>query len=86
MSNANTSRLGSTGNLDIFNKAIESWNAGDLDGYLSMYDESVALHGYSLEPLNKAGVIARYKDIWANLSMPGKKGPLLTIDDVFRLP
>jgi hypothetical protein len=42
-------------NLDIFNNAIESWNAGHLDGYLSMYDESVALHGYSPEPLNKAG-------------------------------
>jgi hypothetical protein len=70
-------------NLDVFNKAIESWNAGDLDGYLSMYDETVALHGYSPEPLDKAGVVARYKNIWANLSMPGKKSPLLTIDDVF---
>jgi hypothetical protein len=70
-------------NLEVFNAAIESWNAGDLDGYLSMYDESVALHGYSPEPLDKAGVVARYKNIWANLSMPGKKRPLLTIDDVF---
>jgi hypothetical protein len=82
MSNANTLTVASS-NLDIFNKAIESWNEGDLDGYLSMYDESVTLHGYSPEPLNKAGVVARYKNIWANLSMPGKKGPLLTIDDVF---
>jgi hypothetical protein len=69
-------------NLGVFNNASESWNAGYFDGYLSMYDESVALHGYS-EPLDKAGVVARYKNIWANLSMPGKKGPLLTIDDVF---
>jgi hypothetical protein len=70
-------------NLEIFNSAIESWNAGDLDGYLSMYDEGVLLHGYSPEPLNKAAIVARYKAAWANLSMPGKKGPLLTIDEAF---
>jgi hypothetical protein len=72
-----------TNNLEVFNSAIESWNAGDLDRYLSMYDESVVLYGYSPEPLDKAGVVARYKAVWASLSMPGKKGPLLTIDDVF---
>ena len=27
--------------------AYESWNAGDLDGYLSLYVEGIALHGYS---------------------------------------
>ena len=70
-------------NLEIFNNAIKNWNAGDLDGYLNMYDASVLLYGYSPEPLDKAGVVARYKAAWANLSMPGKKGPLLTIDDVF---
>jgi hypothetical protein len=75
--------VNSISNLEVFNSAIRSWNAGDLDGYLSMYDESVALHGYSPEPLNKAGVIARYTNIWANLSMPGCKGPLLAISDVF---
>jgi hypothetical protein len=26
--------------------AYESWNAGDLDGYLCLYDEGIALHGY----------------------------------------
>ncbi len=71
------------GVLKIFNAAIESWNAGDLHGYLSMYDDDVLLHGYSPEPLNKAGVVARYTAIWVNLSMPGKKGPLLVIDDAF---
>ena len=25
--------------------AYESWNAGDLDGYLSLYDEGIALYG-----------------------------------------
>jgi ketosteroid isomerase-like protein len=70
-------------NLEIFNNAIRNWNAGDLDGYLNMYDPSVLLYRYASEPLDKAGVVARYKAAWANLSMPGKKGPLLTIDDVF---
>jgi ketosteroid isomerase-like protein len=69
--------------LKVFIAAIENWNAGDLDAYLSMYDENVLLYGYSPEPLNKAGVVARYTAIWANLSMPGKKGPLLVIDDAF---
>jgi hypothetical protein len=70
-------------NLEIFNNAIKNWNEGDLDGYLDMYDASVLLYGYSPEPLDKVGVVARYRGAWANLSMPGKKGPLLTIDDVF---
>jgi hypothetical protein len=67
----------------LSNNAIKSWNAGDLDGYLNMYDGSVLLHGYSPEPLDKAGVVARYKGAWANLSMPGEKGPFLTIEDAF---
>jgi hypothetical protein len=33
--------VNSISNLEVFNSAIRSWNAGDLDGYLSMYDESV---------------------------------------------
>ena len=33
--------------------AYESWNAGDLNGYLSLYDEGIALHGYSPEPMDK---------------------------------
>ena len=70
-------------NLELFNNAIKNWNDGDLDGYLNMYDASVLLYGYSPEPLDKAGIVARYKAAWADLSMPGKKGPLLTIDDVF---
>jgi enoyl-CoA hydratase/carnithine racemase len=30
--------------------AYESWNAGDLDGYLCLYDEGIVLHGYSPSP------------------------------------
>jgi hypothetical protein len=30
--------------------AHASWNAGDLDGYLELYDDAIRLHGYSPEP------------------------------------
>ena len=30
--------------------AVDRWNAGDLDGYLTLYDEGILLHGYSPEP------------------------------------
>jgi hypothetical protein len=29
--------------------AHASWNAGDLDGYLELYDDAIRLHGYSAE-------------------------------------
>src|SRR5262245_39474471 len=70
-------------NLDVFNHAINRWNADDLDGYLSMYHESVRLHGYSPEPLDKSGVVSRYKAVWASLPMQGRKSPVLTIDEAF---
>ena len=32
-------------------RAFEAWNRGDLEGYLSMYDREVVLHGYQgVEP------------------------------------
>lgn len=38
--------------------ALACWNAGDLDGYLSLYDEGIRLHGYSPEPMDKVQVRA----------------------------
>lgn len=38
---------------EALSAAYESWNAGDLDAYLVLYDESIRLHGYSPEPMNK---------------------------------
>jgi hypothetical protein len=37
-------------------RALESWNAGDLDGYLQLYDDSSRLHGYSPEPMDEIQV------------------------------
>jgi steroid delta-isomerase-like uncharacterized protein len=38
-------------NLAIVMRARDRWNAGDLDGYLGMYDDAIVIHGYAgLEP------------------------------------
>jgi hypothetical protein len=29
----------------VLSDALERWNAGDLDGYLGLYDEPIRLHG-----------------------------------------
>jgi predicted ester cyclase len=33
-------------NKAALQRAIDQWNAGDLEGYLQLYDPSVTLHGY----------------------------------------
>ena len=50
--------------------ADESWNAGDPDGYLSLYDEGIALHGYSPEPMNKDQVRGFYQGIFSASDTP----------------
>ena len=45
---------------EALSAAVESWNAGDLDGYLRLYDEGIRLHGYSPEPMDKAQVRGFY--------------------------
>lgn len=45
--------------------AHDRWNAGDLDGYLEIYDDAIQLHLGSEPPLDKAGVRAFYEHIWA---------------------
>lgn len=44
--------------------AIRAWNAGDLTGYLEMYAESVSLHGYAPEAMDKTGVTGFYEAIF----------------------
>jgi predicted ester cyclase len=55
---------------DALSAAFERWNAGDLDGYLALYDESIRLHGYSLEPMSKAEVRAFYEGIFSAFDKP----------------
>jgi predicted ester cyclase len=55
---------------DALSAALESWNAGDLDGYLALYDEDIHLHGYSPEPMGKAEAQAFYQGIMAAFDTP----------------
>ena len=50
--------------------AFACWNAGDLDGYLSLYDEGIRLHGYSPEPMDKVQVRGFYEGIFRAFGMP----------------
>jgi predicted ester cyclase len=55
---------------DALSAAFDRWNAGDLDGYLALYDEGIRLHGYSLEPMSKAEVRAFYEEIFSAFDKP----------------
>ena len=46
---------------DAFDRAIAARNAGDLDSYLDLYDESILLYGYSEEPMRKGAVVGFYR-------------------------
>ena len=63
--------------------AIGRWNAGDLDGYLELYDPAIRLHGYAPQPMDKAAVAGFYRMIGASLPAAGKPMPELVIDDLF---
>jgi steroid delta-isomerase-like uncharacterized protein len=58
-------------------EAIEAWNRGDLDAYLTLYDDSVRLHGYSPSPLDKTAVRGFYAGISAGL--PGSQIELVDV-------
>jgi steroid delta-isomerase-like uncharacterized protein len=50
-----------------FDRAIEQWNKGSLDGYLELYDDGIKLHGYSEAPMDKETVRGFYGDLWSAL-------------------
>lgn len=55
---------------EALSAALESWNAGDLDGYLRLYDEGIRLHGYSPAPMDKAQVRGFYEGIFSAFDTP----------------
>ena len=63
-------------------RARRDWNAGDLPGYLSLYDEAIRLHGYTPEPMTKQAVTGFYQMIWATMAAEGKPNPALTFHEV----
>jgi len=46
-------------------RAADAWNAGDLDGYLQLYDDDIRLHGYAPQPMGKREVRGFYEGIFA---------------------
>ena len=50
--------------------ALDRWNAGDLNGYLSLYDDGVRLHGYSPQPMDKVQAWGFYQGIFRALGTP----------------
>jgi predicted ester cyclase len=57
--------------------AIDSWNAGDLDGYLALYDDGIRLHGYTPEAMDKDEVRAFY-----DTTMTALDGPQLELHEL----
>jgi steroid delta-isomerase-like uncharacterized protein len=51
----------------VLRRAVECWNAGDLDSYLKMYSEDVVLHGYGREPIGKKDAAAFYREMMNSL-------------------
>ena len=55
-----------TANEQAFDAAIAAWNAGDVAGYVRLYDETILLHGYAPAPLDRTGVAAFYREVVAS--------------------
>lgn len=55
---------------DVLSAALAAWNAGDLDGYLQLYDDDIRLHGYSPEPMDKNAVREFYQGIFTAFDSP----------------
>ena len=64
-------------NRAVFDAAISAWNAGNLPGYLEMYDPSILLHGYGPEPMTKPEVTGMYGGMFEAIG-----SITLLIDDV----
>ena len=60
-----------------YEQARQSWNQGDLEGYLSIYDDGIKLHGYTPDPMDKPAVRTFYQQIWASLHDEGCANPSL---------
>ncbi len=53
-----------------------------LDGYLSLYDDSIRLHGYSPEPMGKDAAADFYRMIWTSLGHADQGHPSLEFHEV----
>jgi hypothetical protein len=70
--------MGSEENDAALARAVEAWNAGDVDGYLELYDERIKLHAGTFDFPDKQAVGAMYRGFHAATS-----DLTLTIDESF---
>ena len=52
--------MGSRENADRVVEALEAFNVGDFDTYLTIYEPDVVAHGFGPEPLDREGLRAFY--------------------------
>jgi len=73
---------------EALSAAPKRWNAGDLDGYLSLHDEGIRLHGYSPEPMDKVQVRGFYEGIFrgSGAGSAGKRSASLSPARALMLP
>jgi hypothetical protein len=58
-------------NQEVFQRAVDNWNTGDLAAYLEMYDPQVVLHGFPPDlPSGAEGANLFYHGLWAAFPQP----------------
>ena len=65
---------------ESLDRALERWNAGDLEGYLELYADDATIHGLAPEPVGKDEARAFYSAMHAALDSPQltlRRGPLV---------
>jgi steroid delta-isomerase-like uncharacterized protein len=65
-------------NVAALHAAVAHWNAGNLEGYLTLYDPEAVLHGYAGVEPGLSGIRGFYQSFWA--AFPGSR---LVLEDVF---
>jgi len=65
-------------NVAALHAAVTQWNAGNLDGYLALYDPEAVLHGYAGVDPGLSSIRHFYQAFWA--AFPGSR---LVFEDVF---
>ncbi len=64
--------------IDALIRAGQSWDAGDLDGYLSLYSPNAVVHGYAGVEPGRESIRRFYEAFWQ--AFPGSR---LLFEDIF---